>query len=330
MTGLPSGLPEAARAYLAAFPPGRVEAFPIHTLDRLGVPTWIVALFLDDGPPGLMPSGIGYGLTDGDAITGALGEIAEMLFPTLTLRAAARETASYDDLVRVHGRKHVADPLTLCLPAGSPVGHGTVRDWVGATRHATGETVLVPIDIAACDLLDLPPGYQPFTTPITNGLGAGPDIGWAVGHGLLELLQRDGNGLRFRALDQGVLLDLDDVGPAARALLDRFAGSGVQVFPKFATGQFGLTNLYVTGRDAPGHAPPAPISLSACGEACDPDRDRALVKALLEFAAARCRKAFSHGPLALAGRVALPGYVARSCQRRRPAWSGRSRARSAR
>ena len=37
--------------------------------------------------------------------------------------------------------------------------------------------------------------------------------------------------------------------------------------------------------------------LSACGEACDPDRERALAKACREFAAARVRKTFSHGPI---------------------------------
>ena len=52
-----------------------------------------------------------------------------------------------------------------------------------------------------------------------------------------------------------------------------------------------------------------PIMLSACGEACDPDRDRALRKALLEFCSARVRKTYGHGPLAEALGVAPPGYV---------------------
>jgi ribosomal protein S12 methylthiotransferase accessory factor len=49
--------------------------------------------------------------------------------------------------------------------------------------------------------------------------------------------------------------------------------------------------------------------LSACGEACDPDRERALRKALLEFCSSRVRKAYSHGPRGVAERVAPPGYV---------------------
>jgi ribosomal protein S12 methylthiotransferase accessory factor len=49
--------------------------------------------------------------------------------------------------------------------------------------------------------------------------------------------------------------------------------------------------------------------LSACGEACDPDRERALRKAVLEFCSARVRKTYGHGPLDEALRVAPPGYV---------------------
>jgi ribosomal protein S12 methylthiotransferase accessory factor len=310
--GLPADLPAAAHAYLDALPPGRIVGFSMAPLDRTGVPAWKVALFLEDAAdlPGNMPSGYGYGATDGDAIVGALAEIAEAIWPTLTMRSRAQRIGSYATLAAKVGRDGIADPLTLCLPAGSPVDHDTPLAWTEAIRARTGEAVLVPLDIAAVDVFELPPGYRPFTTLITNGLGAGPDVEWAVAHGLLECLQRDGNGLLFRALDQGVVLDLSDgVAPDTRALLDRLDGLGIEVIPKFATDEFGLTNLYVVGHDRDGHEPAAPIMLSACGEACDPDRDRALWKAVLEFCSARVRKAYGHGPLALAKRVAPPGYV---------------------
>ena len=311
VSGLPADLPDAARQYLEAFPPGRIVGFPLAPLDRTGVPVWYVSLFLDDeGFSGSVPSGIGYGATDNEAIIGAVAEIAENLFPTLALFDRQRVQGTYDDLARERGRDGVADPLTLCLPAGSPVGRGTPLEWTPAVRARTGEEVLVPLDIAAVDLFELPPGYEPFTTLITNGLGAGPDIPFALGHGLLELLQRDGNGLVFRALDQGVVLNLLAVEDAGvKAMLDRLADLGVEALPKYATDEFGLANLYVVGFDLEGFAPPAPIALSACGEACDPDRNRAVRKALLEFQAARVRKSFSHGPLEDAARVTPPGYV---------------------
>lgn len=309
--GLPERLPDAVRAYLDVLPPGRIVGFPLAPLDRTGVPCWFVSLFLDDPYfVGAMPSGIGYGATDDEAIIGSVAEIAENLMPSLALIPRKKERGSYHDLVRVFGAGSVADPLTLGLPAGSPVDRDTVLEWTGTVRARTGETVLMPLDLAATDYFELSEGYTPFTNLITNGLGAGPDVEFALGHGLLELLQRDGNGLLFRALDQGVMLDTSEgLGPETRAMLDRLETLGIRAMPKFATDQFGFTNVYCVGYDVDASRTPAPIALSACGEACDPDRERALRKAILEFQAARVRKTFGHGPLALARSITPPGYV---------------------
>lgn len=324
--GLPERLPEPVRAYLDVLPEGRVVGFNLAGLDRTGIPVWFVALFLDDPfYVGAMPSGIGYGATDDEALIGAVAEIAENLMPSVALlpRLRARggdneDQRSYHDLVRVYGAGAVVDPLTLGLPAGSPVDRDTPLDWTKAVRARTGESVWAPLDVAATDYFELRQGYQPFTNLITNGLGAGPDVAFALGHGLLEMLQRDGNGLLFRALDQGVMLDLTGIGPETRAMLDRLEGIGIRALPKFATDEFGMTNLYVVGYDEDPARTPAPIALSACGEACDPDRERALRKALLEFQAARVRKTFGHGPLALADTVAPPGYVEAFIQKALP------------
>jgi ribosomal protein S12 methylthiotransferase accessory factor len=310
-TGLPSGLSPAAHAYLDAFPAGDIVAFPITGIDRVGIPVWIVSLFPETPAlDGIMPYGVGYGATDEAAILGALGEIAEMVWPTLTLGARGKTHGSYADLARTLGPLAIADPLTLCLPAGSPVDHATPLDWVEAKRWADGSSVLVPIDLAAYSSRELSPGYKPFTTIISNGMGAGPDLDWAIGHGLCEILQRDGNGLLFRALDQGIVVDLPSPAPAGIAdLLARFDAAGIRVLPKFATDEFGMANVYCVGADT--GEPAVPIMATACGEAAHPDAAQALAKAIAEFAASRARKAFAHGPMALAERFAPPGYVPR-------------------
>ncbi|RPF71187.1 YcaO-like family protein [Aurantiacibacter spongiae] len=310
---LPAGLPDAARLYLDAFPAGEIVAFPIDPVDRLGIPVWIVALFPDDQTPlgGVMPYGVGYGADEGQAILGAMGEIAEMAFPALSLSRRSKVRASYADLIASEGEHAAADPLTLCLPAGSPVARDTVLEWVEAVRHADGSRVLVPIDLAAYNSAELSPGYAPFTTIISNGMGAGPDIDWAVGHGLCEILQRDGNGLLFRALDRGVALGLPHDPPAGiAALLARYEQAGIRPIPKFATDEFGIANIYCVGEDT--HVDPAePIMVSSCGEAAHPDALAALEKALTEYAASRSRKAYAHGDEARTRALSPSGYVER-------------------
>ena len=243
---------------------------------------------------------------------GATGELAEAVHAASGFARMKLTTGSYTTLAGKLGRNAVADPLTLCLPAGSTVDHDTVLDWAPAQRWPSGETVLVPAEMAACAPGDLRGGYTAFTTPITNGLGAGPTLEFAIAHGIGELLQRDGNGLGFRAMDRGITLDLGDgpADPRTRSLLQRFAAAGIVVMPKFASDEFGVANFYVVGQQISGE-PRFPIMVTACGEAASLDREQALRKALLEFASSRMRKAFSHAPLDRIAHVAPPGYLQR-------------------
>ncbi len=308
-------LPEAAQAYVASMPEGRVELFPLSLLDRTGVSCWNAIFLNNDGTRwhGVTPHGVGYGVDDASAIIGTTGELAEAVHSAVEIHRMERRTGSYSALRGQLGARAVADPLRLCLPAGSPVDHETVLEWVPARRWPAGETVWMPIDIAACSVGDLSPGYAPFTTPITNGLGAGPTLDFAIGHGLCELLQRDGNGVGFRAMDRGIALDLGDgpADPRTRALLDKLRGLGIDVIPKFATTEFGTANVYCVGAERDGTAAAFPIMVTACGEAASLDREHALRKAVFEFAAARMRKVFSHAPLAAVAGVAPPGYLER-------------------
>ena len=311
---LPPNLPDAAAAYIDSMPAGRVELFSLTPLDVTGVPCWNAIFLNEDGTKfhGVVPHGVGYGTTDAEAIIGTTGELAEAVHSAGAIARFARRIGSYAALAAELGPRGIADPLSLCLPVGSPVDHGTVLEWVPAQRWPSGGTVLVPTEIAACSVGDLSPGYQPFTTPITNGLGAGPTLDFAIGHGICELLQRDGNGIGFRAMDRGITLDLGG-GPQDRRtadLLARLARLGIEVLPKFASTEFGVAGVYCVGGERTAAAP-FPIMVTAAGEAASVDREQALRKALFEFAAARARKAFSHAPLAAIERIAPPGYVER-------------------
>lgn len=311
MIHCPEPLPEPARAYIDASPPGDWYLFDMSPLDVCGVPAWKAGFFPDD-PTNAgceMQQGTGYGETAGQAIIAAVAEAYEEICARLGFAAMEQVEGSYDDLVRERGVRGVADPLALCLPAGSAVGRATPLRWVEARRWFGGEPVLVPVDVAALSRSGLPTGYQPYTTLITNGLGAGPTRAWAAAHGLFECLQRDGNGLFFRALDPGVGLAFDDtLDPALRAAIDRMEAAGIDLMPKFATDEWGLTNLYVVGADRDPARLAVPIGMTGGGEACDGDRGAALRKAVLEYGHARARKIFTFGPLDLVRSIMPPGY----------------------
>jgi ribosomal protein S12 methylthiotransferase accessory factor len=302
-------LKAAREAYARAMPPGELLLFRDDAIDRVGVPIVASSLRMEGGP---WITSHGYGATEEEGLVSAIGELAEEVFAEVTLRTLPRFDGTYRELVRARGPSGVADPLTLCLPAGSPYHPDLPLTWVEVERLATGERVLVPEEYVAIHPAQLQ-GRSPLILPITNGQGAGLSRPQALSHALLELLQRDGNGVRFRAMDQGVVLDLEgaELSHSLTVLLKHYQRLGIEVIPKLATTEFGLVNLYVVARDTDARVDRQPLMVTACGEAADPDRDRALRKALLEYAGSRARKAFMHGPLDEVARVAPPGYLDR-------------------
>ena len=107
---------DIAQAYRRHLPAGVLHTFRIDALDRLGVPVVTVRLTQDDGTTF---EGIGYGATAEEAMVGALGELSEEAHCERALRDMPRVVGSYVDLLRQRGERGMADPLTLCLPAGS-------------------------------------------------------------------------------------------------------------------------------------------------------------------------------------------------------------------
>ena len=287
-----SELHEVAAAFRAAVPDSEgVTTFRIDRLDRLGIPVVQANMILPDEPAAM---GHGYGITPIAAEVGALGELCEEVHVAAWIADAPIETGSYATLVARHGVTAVCHPRTLCLPAGATYDDDLTLEWVSARRWRTDEVVRVPREWAAAYPYQLGRPAQ-LITPITNGLGAGFDLPHAIAHGVMELLQRDGNVLSYRALDRGVKLRLDDISPETSAVLDQLHAAGIQPLIKLADTAFGIAGLYVVGDDP---AAAMPIQITACGEAAHPDRDLALRKALLEFAGSRARKAATHGPIA--------------------------------
>ncbi len=296
-----------AQAFQDSLPRGaEVIVSRIDSLDRIGVPV-VQAVLLGPDSPAL--SGYGYGVTELEARVGALGELCEEAHVGATIAAAPQTLASYAALAARLGEHAVLDPLTLCLPAGSAYTPDMPLSWVAGQRWPDAAPVMVPAEWVAAHPYQLAAPAR-LITPITNGLGAGFDLPHALAHALMELLQRDGNSLTYRALDQGVVVDLPQGALGdVDDLLARLHALGIRPVVKLADTSFGLSNLYVMGDDdGPAHFT---LQLSACGEASHPDRARALRKALLEYIGSRSRKAATHGPVETARRVLPPAYLAR-------------------
>ena len=320
-----------AERYRTALPGARHE-LEIDGYDRAGVPTVSAEWAAGEPAPPSGPAtqtGVGYGDTGGAAATGAWGELTEELLLARHVARVPPVTGSYAGLVRARGADRVVDPVSLVLPAGADDSPDRPLLWLPAVRWRTGEDVLVPAELVAAApgaLPYAPPSGQWLVTPITNGLGAGDTLERAVLHGLLELVQRDGNTVSHRALDTGVVVDLAGAAdPALHALLDDLARRGIDVDLKLASTEF-ATVVHAVGTDraaAAGEAPVVPVALSALGEAAHPDPAQAARKAVLELAASRARRAFAFGPLEEVRRRD-PDYLQRELARPLPAQEDRA------
>lgn len=313
------------RRMLSALPAGAFEDFDITALDRVGLPVRAASFYPapDGAPDGVTDAaagGIGYGADPLAARLSALGEMTESAQLSSTVRRSTPVTAGTTQMRRLHGDDAVVDPRTLPVDAGADVDPDRPLRWLAGRRWrdgALGETVWVPAEAFAVSGDDVPGGAPDggwLLTPVTNGLGAGDSLARAVGHGVLELLQRDGNGLRFRALDAGDVLDLgpgrEQLGdPVALRALAAFDAAGVEVTLKLASVDHGIVNVYAVGAEpAGGPEPMHPLMVTAAGEGTHPDREVAVRKALLELASSRVRKAFTHGPVEAVDAVAPRGY----------------------
>lgn len=302
-----TSLHDVAAAFRESLPPeSDVTVFRIDGLDRTGIPVAQANLLLADEPA---TTGYGYGFEPIEAEVGALGELCEEVHCAATMARLPRVDASYAELVRTRGRHGVVDPLKLCLPAGCDYTDDMVLSWVEGRRWPSDEAVLVPREWVAAYPYQLREEPR-LITPITNGLGAGFDVAHAIAHGIMEMTQRDGNIISFRALDQGTVVELDVVrDQQVVELIGKLKATGIGVTVKLASTDLGLADLYVVGDDC-GEVL-CPIQVTACGEASHPDRERALRKALLEFAGSRARKAATHGPVELLRTVMPHSYVDR-------------------
>jgi ribosomal protein S12 methylthiotransferase accessory factor len=320
MTDISRQLRAAIQRYQDHLPNDNLFIFDISGLDRIGIPIQIAALSAD----GFTKDGFGYGGSAEEALVGALGELTETYHSQRALtRAPACEGLSFRDMVDAYGSEYVIDPRTLGLSAGYPYTDDLPLRWVQVRRWRDNAPCWVPRETVSNDGGSYATGSDhvershatrsaQLFPAITCGLGAGLSMEQAISHGVLELLQRDGNCTRFRALDQGIDIELDEIeSEEIKSTLAHLSDLGLRPRPKLASTEFGMANIYViaepTDPDFAGES--FPLLATACGEAVHPNRERALRKALQEYIASRCRKCFMHGDLDRILSIAPGGYA---------------------
>lgn len=299
-----SHLQRILRIYQDNLPEGKLESFRIDPIDYLGVP--IVDVTFLPKPYERLYNGVGYGENELRAQLSAFGEMYEIMAISEAFLSAPVQEGSYQEMVRRRGREQVIDPLMMVLPAGSPYTPDTPLRWTEVKRLSDDAPAWMPGEFVTNLQADVAYPHQ-LTTAITNGDGAGESRERALLHGLLELLQRDGNCDSFRALDQGKVIDVNGIAPATRQLMNELAAKGLTVIPKLARLTGGCVSVYAVGNDRSDEQ--FPLSVTACGEAADPDFDRAMHKAVLECASSHARKLFYHCSFDRKRQIAPPGYI---------------------
>ena len=300
-------LASALDRYRDALPPGEVITFRVDGVDRLGIPILDATYMPDDATHNIY--GVGYGASETEALVGAYGELCEDTFHSRAFVALDLEAGTYPELCERFGNDRVIDPMTLALEAGTErVDERNLR-WAPVRRLRDDAVCWCPAEFVTSYNTEIPDYPDQLTTAITNGMGAGDTFERALLHALCELLQRDGNADSFRALDQGQVIPTASLPAEVRAIVDELAAKDLHVTTKLARVTCGCASVYAVGRDT--YAGEAfPLSVTACGEAADPDIATALRKAVLECASAHTRKIFYHSTFARKGPHAPAGYEA--------------------
>lgn len=277
--------------------PGQLRERPIHeTLaaardaaeragvtrlaDLTGMAPYAVPVFQAVRPMGRL-----FSVAQGKGLTPAAAKVSALL--------EAVET----DLAERLAPEGEAVPLSALDPSAVALWHGLPRDgrglrlqpdiprhWTGGRNLLSGEAVPIPWDLLSLDSTRaLPPDVQPSSL----GLATGNSEAEALAGAVAELIEHDLDaafdllgpvGMRMRELD------LDSVdAPAARALLRRLRarGAGIRVWSQGQEVGMPAFRCAITDGALRSHAPPAG------GNGCHPDREVALVRAVLEAVQSR-------------------------------------------
>jgi ribosomal protein S12 methylthiotransferase accessory factor len=267
---------------------GSCNHSPVHLL----IPDFTVRPVTSDTMS--IPGG-GKGIGVGAPLFGALGELAERLLSVLHFAAVIDdlELASYADLSRDHRRALGPDDLHLfaaeqyARPGFGyvPFRHDTPLRWIAGCDALTGETVMVPAQIALL-YYKRSRNEPPIAYPTSGGLAFHTDRDKAIEHGLYEYIERDAINVRWYSRLPPPRVEVDVARIAAeswRLSHARFSAPGLdplRVYLNTLDVPIPVFTAVTTDRTRTRHA-----FIGAGGAWLD--RDRALIQTVFELAQTR-------------------------------------------
>jgi len=246
-------------------------------LDRTGVPVVMVC----------RPNARSSAVFNGKGIDVAAAEASGLMEAVETWHAEnvglPLQYASFADL---EGRLNLVDVEGLPLRPGAQFDRYAPILWIEGRNLLDERAIWLPFEIVHADFRVSGPPMSGSLSMSTNGLASGNRFLEAVRHGLCEVIERDATSLwRQRAASEQhggrlSLATIDD--PKSLTVLDRLAGAELDVAIWDITTDVGAATFQCYVVDRTGD-----IGHLGVGFACHPQREIALMRAILEAAQVR-------------------------------------------
>jgi ribosomal protein S12 methylthiotransferase accessory factor len=227
----------------------------------------------------------GKGLTEQEAIGGAIGEAVEHYCASHPATEPLRRSSLAviePDAVRPE-ECVLYSPAQYVLP-GFPyrrLSEDTEIDWLPVTDLATGRAVPAPAALIHLNPRPRPP--EELLCPATsNGLAAGPDLPSAIVGGLCELAERDGFLIHWMNRLPAPELELSSGDPIIASIVAHYRRFGVETRIFDISTDLPIYAMMALTLDHGGSGPAAVFALGA-----DLDPRRAVIKSLFEMCQVR-------------------------------------------
>jgi ribosomal protein S12 methylthiotransferase accessory factor len=256
---------------------GITRVADVTALDNTGIPVYQAIRPDAESDEETFTVFSGKGTTADECKTAAIAEAIERFCAERSHYASSHiVSGSLNEVARSHA---FVDPRAFNLPASVPFDENNTLEWMPACDLITGVTYLVP----ACAVFYPYANAAPFRY-FTTGLAAGNTLLEAIAHGLSEVIERDAAALNLIVRDRPAVSPTSIDSEIAQHQIDRLTTSGLHpIIRSITSPDIPIAVFSVICED---HHLQHPMYVSG-GYGAHPDKEIAVVRALIEAAASR-------------------------------------------